>query len=110
PPISWRTLGRLLLSRVPLPAAMMAMAKSGVVIDLYGLMFGFVLSYRLKGWWRIIVDTRSCYGYEHAGSSKRISCDCLSPGLRLRGWAGTGEKFGGTGSRQRSVGHCSVAE
>jgi hypothetical protein len=46
--IFWRTLGRSLLSRVPLPAAMMAMAKAGVVIDLYGLMFGFVLSYRSK--------------------------------------------------------------
>src|SRR6202000_1991945 len=37
PPISWRTLGRLLLSRVPLPAAMMAMAESGVVTHGYGL-------------------------------------------------------------------------
>src|SRR5271168_1529147 len=40
PPISWRTLGRLLLSRVPLPAAMMAMANSLESIDQYGLMFG----------------------------------------------------------------------
>src|ERR1700722_19178693 len=39
PPISWRTLGRLLLRRVPFPAAMMAMAKSGVFIQRYGLMF-----------------------------------------------------------------------
>jgi len=30
-------LGRLLLSRVPLPAAMMAMAKFGVSIDVYRL-------------------------------------------------------------------------
>src|ERR1700722_8058126 len=35
PPISWRTLGRLLLSRVPLPAAMMAMANPLLSIGIW---------------------------------------------------------------------------
>src|SRR5258708_5488942 len=46
PPISWRTLGRLLLSRVPLPAAMMAMAKLFVSIQGYGL------TCEVRGAWR----------------------------------------------------------
>src|ERR1035441_3160650 len=91
PPTSCNTLDRLLLSRVPLPAAIMATAKP---VTSMPAIFSCRMVLAPCNERRIIEAERGAHGDECPDSGQRIPQNKLQPGLRLCGWGSAAEKLG----------------